>query len=289
MKAQTEDLYRERMQRVLLFVQEHLDETLDCARLADVACFSPCHFHRIFSAMTGESVAEYVRRLKLERAARQLRYSGKPVALIAGQAGYENPESFTRAFRQLFSSSPTKYRASKQAESVHSILGINESGAELPEVQQLNLPLLRVAFVNHVGDYWSVGTAWQRVITWAEGQGLQTDSLRLFGLPYDDPAVTPVGKRRYDACIVLPDDFLADRHASDPAVRLKTIGGGAWAVMTHSGPYQRLEESYARLFAAWLPQSGCETRDEPCLEEYLNTIATTPPDKLLTNIYLPIG
>jgi AraC family transcriptional regulator len=64
--------YRERILRVLTHIQEHLDEPLDLEVLARVTCFSSFHFHRIFAAMTGETIADHVRRLRLERAATEL-------------------------------------------------------------------------------------------------------------------------------------------------------------------------------------------------------------------------
>src|SRR5262249_25834145 len=62
----THDTYRQRILKVQLHIQEHLDEDLSLERLARIAHFSPFHFHRIFSALAGESVHEYVRRLRLE-------------------------------------------------------------------------------------------------------------------------------------------------------------------------------------------------------------------------------
>ena len=60
--------YQQRILRVLTYIKNHLDEPLDLPQLADIAYFSPHHFHRIFSELVGETVKEHVRRLKLERA-----------------------------------------------------------------------------------------------------------------------------------------------------------------------------------------------------------------------------
>ena len=68
--------YQQRINLVLRHIEQNLDTRPDLDELARIACFSPYHFHRIFSAMVGESVAAYVRRLLLERAAMQLGYSG---------------------------------------------------------------------------------------------------------------------------------------------------------------------------------------------------------------------
>ena len=110
MRSETERTYQERVLRVLVHIQEHLDEALPLEDLARVACFSPHHFHYLFGAMVGESVKEHVRRLRLERAAHRLLFSNQPVTTIAFDAGYETHESFTRAFRAMFGTSPSRFR-----------------------------------------------------------------------------------------------------------------------------------------------------------------------------------
>ena len=102
--------YKERILRVLTHIQEHLDEALDLEELAQVACFSSFHFHRIFAAMTGETIADHVRRLRLERAAMELRSGAKQVIQVALDAGYEAHEAFTRAFKAAYGVSPAEFR-----------------------------------------------------------------------------------------------------------------------------------------------------------------------------------
>src|SRR5215470_14446022 len=98
MKATTRSEYLDRIRRVLRFVQEHLDEPLAPNRLADVASLSTYHFHRIFSGLVGESLGEHVRRMRLERAAGELRRTDDQVVDIGLRAGYDAHEPFTRAF-----------------------------------------------------------------------------------------------------------------------------------------------------------------------------------------------
>src|SRR5580704_13809057 len=102
--------YKDRTLRVLTHIQEHLDETLDLEELARVACFSSFHFHRIFAAMTGETMADLVRRLRLERAALELRSGARQVIQVALDAGYEAHEAFTRAFKAAYGISPAAFR-----------------------------------------------------------------------------------------------------------------------------------------------------------------------------------
>ena len=106
-KTDTLESYHERLARVLAHIEGHLDEPLPLDDLAAVACFSPYHFHRVFRGMVGESVKEHVRRLRLERDARRLLSGDSTVLALALDAGYETPESFTRAFDALFGLAPS--------------------------------------------------------------------------------------------------------------------------------------------------------------------------------------
>ncbi len=110
MKAATSNACRARIDRVLTHLADHLDADLSVAELARIAHFSPYHFHRMFRAMTGESVAALVRRLRLETAGRALREHDGSVTDVALAAGYGSPEAFTRAFQQAFGAAPSDYR-----------------------------------------------------------------------------------------------------------------------------------------------------------------------------------
>jgi AraC family transcriptional regulator len=110
MKSTTRQDYLDRICRVLRFVQEHLDEDLSPAILSDVANLSVYHFHRVFSGLVGESLAEHVRRLRLERAVGELCRTNRRVIDVALAAGYGAHEPFTRSFRAHFGMPPSAWR-----------------------------------------------------------------------------------------------------------------------------------------------------------------------------------
>jgi len=102
--------YVKRILKVLIYIEDHIDEEISIEDLAKVACHSPFHFNRIFHIVTGETAHKYVRRLRLEKAAIKLRYTEQPVTKIAMGSNYDTPSAFTRAFKQCMGESPKNYR-----------------------------------------------------------------------------------------------------------------------------------------------------------------------------------
>ena len=102
--------YAETIEEVVLYIRTHIHEPLNREVLAEVAGFSVPHFHRVFTAQVGESAGSYVRRLRLERAARKLRMGAVDITEVARAAGYESHAAFSKAFKQQFRLSPSEFR-----------------------------------------------------------------------------------------------------------------------------------------------------------------------------------
>ena len=268
--ARTIQDYAERLERVHDYLQAHLDRDVDLGELAGVACFSPFHFHRIYHALQGETVAESVRRLRLHRAARDLIGGTAPIPRIASRAGYGSQAAFTRAFKSSYGTPPAAYRAST-------------SGAFDGTVVIRDSPDVPVVARRHEGDYDGIGGAFERLNAAAIGRGWVDASTRYFGVYYQDPSGTPVAALRSAACLTAPPGV-----ALDGDLRPLTIAGGRAAVLLHVGPYAELHRAYTWLYREWLPASGEEPADRPCVEEYLNNPRLVPPSELRTEIWLPL-
>jgi AraC family transcriptional regulator len=102
--------YSEQIRNVTQYIREHINEPLDRETLAEVAGFSVPHFHRVFTATTGESAVSYVRRMRLERAGRKLRMGAVDITEVARAAGYESHAAFGKAFKGQFGLSPSEFR-----------------------------------------------------------------------------------------------------------------------------------------------------------------------------------
>lgn len=279
--------YRERINRVIFHIEAHLGESLNLEDLAKVACFSPYHFHRVFAAFTGETLAAFIRRLRLERSAQHLLHLDASVTEIALNAGYETPSAFTRAFSAHFGLSPSEYRQQQQAvpmlgARLLALTSNTEEWTMTPEIRTVDP--MNVLFVRRTGPYYqAAGEAFGVLCQFAGPRGLLGPMSRMIGISHDDPHVTDESKFRYDACVTIDHEVKPEGD-----VGLKTIAGGKYAVFLHAGPYERFQQTYDQIFKNWLPGSGERLREEPCFELYLNSPDQVKPEDLRTEIWLPI-
>jgi AraC family transcriptional regulator len=270
--------YSERIQRVVDYLAEHLDKELDLETLARVACFSPYHFHRIYRGLLGETVTETVRRLRLQRAAIDLLDRELSIDRIAGRAGYTSQAAFTRAFCAEYGEPPARYRGARRL--------AQHDKAENPnryQVESIVLPKLRVAAIQHRGDYQLTSKAFERLMTVAATTGLLTSTTRTIGIYHDDPVSIPQSELRSTACITVPDQWVPSGELIQAHVE-----GGRYARIIHIGPYNELKTAYDWLYRTWLPDTSEEPRDLPCLEEYLNDPRQVSAKDLKTAVMMPL-
>ncbi|HLP09957.1 MAG TPA: AraC family transcriptional regulator [Opitutaceae bacterium] len=283
-RATTLHDYHERLNRVLLHIDRHRGEELTLDRLAEVACLSPCHFHRIFRAMVGEPLGQYVQRVRLETAAVQLQTSTRTVLEIALDAGYESAAAFSRAFEQRFGVAPSECRRAHRFELQVRAARFRTASTNMitPEIRQR--PATRVAYVRHIGPYAAVGQAWGKICGFAAARGLYGPHTQYIGISHDDPKITAAAQQRYDACVTLEREI-----APEGEVGVRTIPGGRHAVFLHCGPYENFQATYDAIFGDWLPHSGEQLREQTAFEIYLNHPDTAAPADLRTEIWIPLA
>lgn len=283
-----EEEYIKRIIKVLIFIEENIDGDLSLEKLAKVACYSPFHFHRIFLAIVGETLHDYIKRLRMQAAAGQLRYSKRPVTEIALDANFETPSAFTKAFRQYMGMAPRGYRSLHTAAKI-----LTKKMKELPMIKPdkiESIPDLELLFARSHGDYAGSAPheAWQMMNDFIDGNQIDRSDLRYFGLFYDDPEHTSNEKVRYDAAIWTYGNSVPSR-----GIEKRTLKGGKYAIFTHKGSHDGpngLADTFNRILFKWLPESN-ENFDEarPDFCEYFNfEYVTKEPEKLMTKIYIPL-
>ena len=272
--------YAARIDRVVSHIGKNLHRSLDLQSLADIACFSPFHFHRIYRLTMGETPDQTVRRLRLHAAAVELISTGKSPSQIARTAGYGSLEAFSRAFSATYGVSPTTYRAERTPET--RAPGVPETKT-MYDVTLKDVPAYRLAGFAHRGPYQEIGTAFERVFAWAGPRGLIGPQTVGIGVYFDDPeAKAPAELRSFAGLTVAPDV------AIDGGADIVEIASGPAVSTIHQGPYADLPAAYHYLYGDWLPTSGREPADQPCFEIYLNNPRDLPPTEWRTEVFLPL-
>jgi AraC family transcriptional regulator len=294
--SRSRDVYLDRMHRVTAYVDQHLDQYLDLESLAEVAHFSPFHFHRLFSALMGETLGAYLRRRRCEVGATRLLAQPKiSVLQIALGVGFGSAEAFTHAFGARFGCSPTTWRLHQAAE--RAAIGNPDQTVSKPDQVQLHKTIKNgapiepeapmkvqiierkptpIAYLRHVGPYGQpIGTFWQtRVYPWMVENGLIGQPR--YGISHDDPRVTAPEQCRYDAGCEIPDNVLArgDAHRT-------TIPGGQYAALSFKGVVADFEPAWDALLRDWLPSSGLQLDGRPMFEYYTTDSSYDPSTGVL--------
>lgn len=299
MKADTRAFYQHAVQRVVTHLVTHLDESADLASLANLACLSPFHFHRVFRGMVGETPLELLRRLRLERAAHVLLQTDESVTGVAFTAGYETHEAFTRAFRAAFGAAPSVFRRNSMARaSLAAASGLHynplgnspsfiprDTGGQYMQIELEHLPSLRLATVTHIGPYNQIGAAFERLGAIAGRAGLFAYPGALMVATYDnDPDATPPEELTSRAGISIPDDA-----AIPDGLTEQRLEGGPYARYTHIGPFDVLGDVWSRFMGEAIPASGHTLSAGPALEIYRSDMRTTPKEQLRTDLLVPVG
>lgn len=310
--------HERRINRVIDHVQAHLSDDLTLERLASVAAFSPFHFHRIFAAMTGETPSNFVRRIRVERAAGALALLPNTSVLeIALRYGFASSATFARAFRAHFGMSATRWRTcgarqwsearrsqskpgqSKRnpgqaerknrkawAEPIRHPIAVGTNWLATP-VEVRKIPPYRIAYMRHIGPYGingDISELWSGFMRWIRARDLEQAGMLTIGIGHDAPSIVAPTKLRYDAGLVVDDDFKPDR-----AVNVADLPGGKYAVVRFQGPPAVIAAAWDSLYANWLPSSGYQPEDRPRLELRRHHGVQVPAGQLHCEICLPIG
>jgi AraC family transcriptional regulator len=273
--------YRQRICRAMNFISANLEREPTLEEIAQAANFSAFHFHRIFSAVTGETVFGFMRRLRLERAANRLLANPREdITTVALECGFSSSQNFAKAFRARFGASPSEFRQSKggnkgskerDALSLHvgQDAGMVKMISPQPErkiemkAEVKEMPAWHVAYVRKMGPYGkaTAEAAFGELMRWAGPRRLIGPGPML-GMYWDNPEVTAPEQCRTDACLVVP----AGTKVEAP-VAVQDIAGGPHAVCEFKVAMTDFGAAWEEAFR-WVVQSGLECADRACYEMY---------------------
>ncbi|STX27676.1 AraC family transcriptional regulator [Legionella beliardensis] len=277
--------YERQLKKVIDFIGKHLDEKLTLNQLSNIACFSKYHFHRLFTAYTGLSLQQYIRWLRLKRAAHQLIVDkDKSIIEIAINAGFESHESFTRAFKQACHLNPSEFRAKSSWQVWEQPpYCLSKQGEMIMTVTIKNIKARRLAVLEHQGDPAKLGDSVNKLINWAKAQpiNLKPKAGDAFGFAYDDPKTTLAAEFRFDLGITIPEQLKIQGELVE-----KRLPAGRYAVAIHKGSRGNIGDTVYGLYRDWLPKSGEELGDLPCIFCYYNFDHEVAETELVTECWL---
>jgi AraC family transcriptional regulator len=225
--------------------------------------------------------------MRLKRASYRLAFNkSEKITDIGLDARFENPESFSRAFKHTFGQTPSGFRRKPAWEPWSQRYELpNRERNQKMEVQIVKFEEARIAVLEHRGTPLLVNDSVGIFIDWRKASGLSPlKSSKTYGIAYDNPDTTDPEQFRFDICgsviEVVPEN--------PQGVVNKTIPGGRCAVIRHYGSHDRIGTCAYYLYRDWLPESGEELRDFPLYFHYLNLLPETPEHELITDVYLPL-
>ncbi len=263
-----------RMENALAVLAVRLDDPPSLEELAGAANVSPFHFHRIWRAMTGETVARTIARLRIAGAQQRLADADASITSVAMETGFGTSQSFARAFRRVAGMSPTEFLSNGAARITVATAEDVPLRIELREGGEL------VALRRDGGAYHALNELFWQVWNWAEAAG-KIDAIQgIYGIPLDDPVSIDEHRLRYDACFAIADP------GTPPAVfRCIALPAGDYATLRHTGSYDQLEASNQRAIDGLLA-SGRDPADFPLFHHFLDDPEAVAPEALRTDILI---
>lgn len=295
--------YIRRINKALRFIDEHLDDELSLEKISSIACYSPFHFHRLFKAITDETLNTYISRRRIEKAASVLMHRGDiSVSALSLQLGFNSNSSFTRAFKKFYGISPSEFR--NQQPDRHSKIRQTESkngqGNDLFEKYICNIenlknwiamnaninikdtPELKLASITQIGVN-GMEQAFERLIRWATPKGLiQNPEAKLVRVFHDSFKVTSPDKVRMTIGLITDESFEAKGEIHETILKpSKSIF--ARFEITPDG----FEKAWSGLFI-WMNENGYKKADDHPFEIYHNDFRKHPEGKCIVDFYIPV-
>jgi AraC family transcriptional regulator len=288
MRTDTKNSYLESISKAITYIESNANSDIQLKDIAIQANLSQYHFHRVFKSLTGDTTKEFLTRLRLEKAAIKLKNSKDDIGQVAFDCGYQNHETFTRAFKDYFGLTPIDYRNSiteltlnKQAEYSKANIDLSVLNVQGPVIK--TIPDLHLAYIRHTGSYDKVGSSFQRLMLWAATHFVLKLKPVTIGIVHDNPDLTSEQYIRFDACVVLSKEIKPSGE-----IGYKRIDGGKFAVFTYKGAYEGFYPVYDYIYNVCLFDNKFELEDKPALEWYIKLPPFYKPENFVTDFYVPV-
>ncbi|NRB51375.1 MAG: GyrI-like domain-containing protein [Saprospiraceae bacterium] len=275
-------------------LKEYLDiyykEDINIAKIEQVCFYSYRNMNRIFLALHQETIGQYIKRVRLVKAAEYLKYSDQSIFDIALEVGFSDVHAFTKAFKARFKIPPASYRkqAKHSIQKELSIPTVLEAPSEPIAFSIERLEAFEVLYLEYRGAYEdlpAIEDTWNALWQYADQHGLINERSVFVAEILDDNEICDDVYCRYHAGLILGQPL---KNSPEGLFQLKNHQPQKYAKFLHQGSDETAVETYHKIYAQWLTQGTYELADLPTLEFLLNHHLDPPKDQLLTEIYIPI-
>jgi AraC family transcriptional regulator len=313
-QASTHSYYEQCINRLITHICQNVGRTISLDELASIACFSKFHLLRIFKAVTGETIGEFISRIRIEKAAYFLLYNqSASITAIALECGFSSSQNFAKAFKTYYGITPGNFRKYNRSRPLSSESNPgnmisnsrNEKSMVVRYIDIINgetfhldidnsvstkvsikeYPDVSVVYIRKRANYTAdiIAHAFRELHRWASPRGLFDSKTPVISLYWDNVAVTPMDKRRFDVCIPLNKTV-----SVSPPVDRQIIQGGHYAVYHTTIEHFDFYTHWNRFLKYWFPSSGFIPDNRPCFERIYNLFDSNHDNSLLVDICVPV-
>jgi len=302
--------YIARINRVMEYIECHIDQIINLDTMAQTAHFSPFHFHRIFTVLVGETPANFLQRIRIEKAAQQIKdYPAKAISDIAFDCGFSSVSLFSRTFRKHFDMSAKEYRICAKPLMVKDGVYYSKTGQPISKNSKLvvagneelcpdkfkqliimetkvivkEMPGMQVIYCRHTGAFNQIGQAFGKLMQFAGPRGLlNSPDVKTLTIYHDDPSVTEIDKVRQSACLIVHSDVKVEGE-----IGKMSVPEGRYAV----GHFEIVETQFEQAWntmCLWFTESGYQPGEGNSYELYYNDHTKHPEHKFILDICIPV-
>ena len=289
MRPEQRNRHAERIERVIraLNRRDPADPGPTLAEIAELAGVSRYHFHRLYRVMTGETVHDTLRRLRLARALPALKDGRRSITEAAMDAGYASSQAFARALKAHTGiTASAARRCVDTMAALESVLSRPAGNATVPatalEVEIVAVEPVWAIARRNVGDYAELFDTYESLFSEVLERTSMDNIQGILGIHVDDPRSVPPAEVRFDCALRLSDDI-----EPGPASRWIQLPGGSCARTRHTGNYASLLDTADALYAA-VVRDNLQPRDAPLFAHYLDDPGEVPASQLRTDLYIPL-
>jgi len=282
-KIVTKKTHYEQINLALGYINRNYGTDMRVDELASISGYSIFHFHRIFKSITGESVNEYLKNTRLEKASNLLLYNQhKKIETIALECGFATGTGFSNAFKKRFEMTPKDWRR-VGFESVDYATDEAFENISIESPKIVNMPILFILYMRTYGYKSDMSEIWNRLYAWSEETEVLEKEHKFIGLFHNHPFTLPYDRARYLACI----NTDAEVYRSGEVGRCR-IMNGKFAKFSFKVTHEELYKLMHFCYTKWLSDSGYELRNFPSYVEYKNPSNLLSNDILDIDFFMPI-